>query len=124
MLYSLSIYIKPLEYQNNKVSERTNYLAGRIVWQKYNCQSCHQLYGLGGYLGPDLTNEISRSGKGEAVIKALVRNGTKQMPAFNLSELEMDQLIGFLKVTDESGTADPRNFNRDQFGMIEPNEKK
>ena len=34
--------------------------SGKLVWQKHNCQSCHQLYGLGGYLGPDLTNVISQ----------------------------------------------------------------
>ena len=35
-------------------------LAGRRVWLANNCQACHQLYGFGGFLGPDLTNAASR----------------------------------------------------------------
>lgn len=92
---------------------------GRLVWQKYNCQSCHQLYGLGGYLGPDLTNVYSAKGKGETFIKAFIRSGTKQMPSFDLSPDEEAQLLEFLRSTDESGIADPRNFRIHFSGMIE-----
>ena len=63
-----------------------------MVWQKYNCQSCHQLYGLGGYLGPDLTNVYSAKGKGELFIKAFLHAGTKQMPSFDLSKEEEKEL--------------------------------
>jgi nitric oxide reductase subunit C len=92
---------------------------GRLVWQKYNCQSCHQLYGLGGYLGPDLTYIYSAPGKGEIVIKALVKSGTTQMPSFNLTIEEETNLLQFLKSTDASGQADPRKFLVKSNGMIE-----
>ena len=92
---------------------------GRLVWQKYNCQSCHQLYGLGGYLGPDLTNIYSAAGKGEVVIKAIVKSGTSQMPSFSLTAKEESSLLQFLKSTDASGLADPRNFVVKSNGMIE-----
>lgn len=46
------------------------------------------------------------------------------MPAFNLTEHEMNALIEFLKSTDASGKADLRNFSIDNFGMIEENETK
>ena len=97
---------------------------GHLVWQSYNCQTCHQLYNLGGYLGPDLTNIISNPDKGEKTVRALVKSGTKQMPAFNLTEHEMNALIEFLKSTDASGKADLRNFSIDNFGMIRKNETK
>ncbi len=29
---------------------------GKEVWQKYNCVSCHTLFGNGGYVGEDLTH--------------------------------------------------------------------
>lgn len=29
---------------------------GKKVWQKYNCVSCHTLFGNGGYVGEDLTH--------------------------------------------------------------------
>ena len=31
---------------------------GRALWHRRNCQSCHQIYGFGGFLGPDLTNAV------------------------------------------------------------------
>lgn len=97
---------------------------GRLVWQKYNCQTCHQLYSLGGYLGPDLTNVMSHPQKGENLVRAMIKTGTKQMPSFNLSDNEMVQLIEFLKSVDASGTADPRSFVIKSNGMIEHGEVK
>lgn len=76
---------------------------GRLVFQKYNCQACHQFYGLGGYLGPDLTNASSRPGKGDNYLRAILRTGIGQMPNFNLSENEIDALSAFLKYTDQTG---------------------
>jgi nitric oxide reductase subunit C len=32
--------------------------AGKLVWQRHNCVSCHTLFGNGGYVGEDLTNII------------------------------------------------------------------
>lgn len=119
LLYSFSIYLKPfgikreIKFDIKKASE------GRIVWQKNNCQSCHQLYGLGGYLGPDLTNVISNPKKGEIIINQMVKYGVRQMPAYNLSEYDLKCLIEFLKSTDATGSADPRNYLTTYTGMIE-----
>lgn len=112
--YTASIYFIPIRMTNSEGSEAA---AGRLVWQKYNCQSCHQLYGLGGYLGPDLTNVYSA--KGKLFIRAFLRAGTNQMPSFHLSKEEEQYLIAFLKSTDASGTADPRSFVTKANGMIE-----
>lgn len=124
LIYSFSIYLKPLSVNDDTKFNKDIAAKGRLVWQNYNCQSCHQLYGLGGYLGPDLTNFISNPQKGETLLRAMVKTGTKQMPAFNLSENEMQELIEFLKSTDASGNADPRAFARTNFGMIEHHETK
>jgi nitric oxide reductase subunit C len=93
---------------------------GRLIYEKYNCQACHQLYGLGGYLGPDLTNVYSEPYKGEALIRAFVRSGIKQMPAFKMTDKELDLLVDFLKSVDEGGVADPRQFEITPTGMIHP----
>ena len=97
----------------------TNYDAGKgqIVWQKYNCNACHQLYGLGGYLGPDLTNTYTL--KGTDYIKAFVNNGTTVMPNFHLSEQEMNALLSYLKCIDATGRSDPRTFILNYNGTIE-----
>ena len=92
---------------------------GRLVWQKYNCQACHQLYGLGGYLGPDLTNVYSRRARHVPYIAGVIRGGTGQMPGFDLSSAEEQALMEFLKDCDRSGSADPRSFNVHITGMVE-----
>lgn len=122
LIYSFSIYMKPLSIKEDLRFDKKLASEGRLVWQEYNCQSCHQLYSLGGYLGPDLTNVISNPSKGEKIIRAMIRSGTKQMPTFNLTDNEMNSLIEFLKSTDVSGKADIRNFSSNKFGMIEKNE--
>ncbi len=124
LIYSFSIYLTPLSVKEDIRFNKQKASDGRLVWQTYNCQSCHQLYGLGGYLGPDLTNIISKPNKGGKIIKAIVGSGARQMPAFNLSDQEMNNLIEFLKSVDASGTADPRSFRYDKTGMIEGNETK
>ncbi len=76
------------------------------------------MYGLGGYLGPDLTNLVSSKGKSEAYILALIQTGNLQMPSYNLSEDEKRELMEFLKSTDASGVSDPRSFEKEITGMI------
>ena len=55
LAYSYSIYIQPLSEKEAIGFNKQKAADGRLIWQKYNCQSCHQLFGLGGYLGPDLS---------------------------------------------------------------------
>lgn len=119
-IYTLSIYLTPALAENNNSFDRALAAEGRLVFQQYNCQSCHQLYGLGGYLGPDLTNIYADPVKGEQVIRSVVMYGSRQMPAFQLNEEEMLALVEFLRSTDASGIADPRNFIVLPDGMIKP----
>jgi len=80
-----------------------NALEGQKIWQDNNCTACHQLYGLGGYLGPDLTNIISNPKKGEVYTKAFFNSGINSMPKFNFSENEKNKLISFLTEVDQTG---------------------
>lgn len=109
--YSVLIYMSEGTV-DQKVAE------GRLVWQKYNCQSCHQLYGLGGYLGPDLTNLMSETGKSETYLNAIIESGTNQMPVLGLSEDEIRKVIEFLKSVDSSGDGRLNSFKRELNGMI------
>lgn len=124
LIFSFSIYMRPLSVKKVEGIKVEKAAEGRLVWQKYNCQSCHQLYGLGGYLGPDLTNEYSKFSGNHEVLKAFFKGGFKQMPTFSLTKNEEDLLIEFLKETDASGNGDPRNYKLLNDGMIEQNGRK
>ncbi len=78
-------------------------LHGQQLWQENNCWSCHQIYGLGGYLGPDLTNVFSEVGKGPDYIKAFLNSGIKSMPKFNFSEEEKGAIVSYLQKIDSTG---------------------
>jgi len=91
--------------------------AGKLSWQKYNCNACHQVYGLGGYLGPDLTNVYSV--RGPAYIEAFLKNGTSIMPDFHLDQSEIKNLLGFFRQLDASGRSDPKTFTLSYDGTIE-----
>jgi len=117
--FSVWIYAIPL-FSPSPYSEKELHLVaeGKLVWQKHNCHTCHQLYGLGGYLGPDLTNVYSRSGNNEHYIRGIVKSGVKQMPAFEISEEEMNALLQFLKNVDQSGTSNPQDYQPEILGTF------
>ncbi len=75
---------------------------GKLIFQEKNCIACHQLYGLGGYLGPELTTVISARGKGRDYAFAFIRSGTVRMPDFKLSHEEVDCLVEYLIFVDRT----------------------
>ncbi len=79
---------------------------GHKIWLKSNCQSCHQIYGFGGFIGPDLTNSIERLTKDQ--IKQILTLGSKQMPAFNFNINEQKSLIAYLKHLNTTGKSKPK----------------
>jgi nitric oxide reductase subunit C len=96
---------------------------GKEIWNKSNCIACHQIYGSGGYMGPDLTNVISAKGKGEMYAKILIKTGTKRMPNFNLTDDEVGFVVEFLKHVDRSGIYPNKEFVAGWFGDISLKEK-
>ncbi|MDA0667594.1 MAG: cytochrome c [Planctomycetota bacterium] len=82
-------------------------LAGRRVWLANNCQACHQLYGFGGFLGPDLTNAASRLQKPQLADRLALGKG--QMPKFDLPEDDVTALWEFLSAMNETGIGQARN---------------
>ena len=98
-------------------------LKGQKIWQDSRCFSCHQLYGLGGYLGPDLTNVYSAKGKGPAYISAIVNSGVRSMPKFNFSPSENLAIIAYLREIDSTGYYPYYNARIGLDGWVEINEK-
>jgi len=100
-IYNFLIYSSKNDESYVKLSKEA--IVGQQLWQKNNCWSCHQVYGLGGYLGPDLTNTYSTENKGPKYIKAFLNSGVKSMPKFNFSEEEKEAIVTYLKHIDQSG---------------------
>jgi len=85
---------------------------GKTVWEDNNCIGCHTLVGEGAYYAPELGNVYFRRGGGNLVafkgfmqgwmrIQPLGVPGRRQMPQFNLTVQQVDDLAEFLKFTAE-----------------------
>ena len=89
---------------------------GAAVFQQYNCVACHQFYGLGGYMGPDLTNVFSR--RGEAYARAFIQSGTAAMPNLGLADAEIDAVIAYLAFVDKTGTYPIEDYDLQWLGTV------
>lgn len=80
---------------------------GKTLWENNNCIGCHTLMGEGAYFAPELGNVFNRRGNtDEEVFKVYLQSwmkiqplktpGRRQMPQFNLSEEEVNNLADFL----------------------------
>ncbi len=84
-------------------------VAGKRIWENNNCIGCHTLLGEGAYFAPELGNVYKR--RGPDFIKAWIKGqptgapGRRQMPQFNLTEQELDDMVAFLKYASEINTA-------------------
>mgnify|MGYP006183936697 CR=1 FL=1 len=85
--YNYTLYTTQSDYGTIRLSEKA--LQGEKHWRENNCNACHQLYGLGGYLGPDLTNVYSFRKGDVQYLKSMFNSGVKAMPRFDFNETEM-----------------------------------
>ena len=83
-------------------------LRGRALWHSHNCYTCHQLYGFGGFLGPDLTNAAPRLTR--ARLDEVLTQGSLQMPPFHLGAADIDAIEAFLRAMDKTGIGQARAF--------------
>lgn len=120
LIYSWLVYTSGTEYNIKEEYNTTEANFGKKNFQKYNCISCHQIYGLGGYMGPDLTNVITTSGKGEKYAFAFLKSGTDRMPNYQLTDEEINSLIAYLKYVGKSSNYSIEKFNTTWYGTIEP----
>jgi nitric oxide reductase subunit C len=111
VVYSFFIASSVTNFNRGKEALSENARSGKLLFQKYNCISCHQIYGLGGYMGPDLTNVASAEGKGEGFINGLLKYGTNRMPDFHLNDNEIKDLTAYLSYIDKTGKSPVRDFS-------------
>ena len=98
-----------LPARDNRANLTPEVIAGKKIWETRNCIGCHTLLGEGAYFAPELGNVYTRRGPDfiKAWIKAQPTNtpGRRQMPQFNLTEKELDDLVAFFKYMAEINTA-------------------
>jgi nitric oxide reductase subunit C len=87
----------------NEAANTPEVIAGKHVWHRKDCINCHTLLGEGAYYAPDLT-KITKQ-RGSAYLAAFLKDPSKFyseerdrriMPAQNLSDQEIQELIAFL----------------------------
>ncbi|MFC2973005.1 c-type cytochrome [Azotobacter bryophylli] len=97
-----------LPKRTNEAAMSESVVRGKLVWEQNNCIGCHTLLGEGAYFAPELGNVYERRG-GEQSFKPFLHAwmkaqptgaaGRRQMPQFNLTEQEVDDMAEFLKWT-------------------------
>ena len=90
--------------------------AGKHLWEKHACINCHSILGEGAYFAPELGNVMIRWGVQDdpaAATEALKTwmdamptgiEGRRQMPQFNLTDEEYQDLANFLIWTSKINT--------------------
>lgn len=90
--------------------------AGKKIWERHACIDCHTILGEGAYYAPELGNVWVRFGGKDdpdgtrEALKAWMKGqpsgiaGRRQMPHFEISDAELDQLVDFFKWTSELDT--------------------
>lgn len=97
-----------LPKRDNRAAITEQVAHGKLIWEQNNCIGCHTLLGEGAYFAPELGNVYKR--RGPEFIKAWIKMqptkvpGRRQMPQFNLTDQELDDLVDFLKYTSEINT--------------------
>lgn len=103
-----------LPARDNRQNLTEQVVAGKKVWETYQCIGCHSLLGEGAYFAPELGNVYVRRGGdqgGGEFIKAWIKAmptgtpGRRQMPQFNLTEKQLDDLVAFLKYSSQINTS-------------------
>jgi len=73
---------------------------GKRTWQKYNCNDCHTILGIGGYYAPDIT-KVATYRDHDWLERFLsdphgVWAAERRMPNFHLTKTEIDNLVAFM----------------------------
>ena len=89
---------------------------GKRVWEENSCINCHSLLGEGAYFAPELGNVWVRYGgrddpqAAREALKAWILSmptgieGRRQMPRFDLSDQQLDDLASFFEWTSKINT--------------------
>jgi nitric oxide reductase subunit C len=115
VFYSFYVYTAGTEAAHvPQMSDQARH--GQKLFQQHNCIACHQFYGLGGYMGPDLTNVVST--RGAAYAGVFIANGTSRMPNLGINAEDTAALVAYLEFVDGTGTYPPKNYDVTWYGTV------
>lgn len=97
-------------------ASRATIAAGEAVWRAHDCQACHALYGLGGHLGPDLTNVLRD--RDATFFHLTLAEGRRRMPAFTLAPAEEAALLRYFEALNASAESPLRGPDAPVFGRF------
>lgn len=100
--------------KQENVTPESVHISGKRIWNSNQCSTCHSIFGLGGHLGPDLTNLNSRQDK--SYIHNIIRTGLKKMPAYDLTDAEIQSLHAYFQYLNELGSYPGKSVKEDYFG--------
>ncbi len=100
--------VQNLPKRDHRENITNSVIRGKHIWETRDCVGCHTILGEGAYFAPELGNVYKRRG-GEFIkawIKAMPTRvpGRRQMPQFNLTDQQLDDVVSFLKWTSEINT--------------------
>lgn len=99
---------RALPGRDNSANLTPSAVRGKHLWEVNNCIGCHTLLGEGAYFAPELGNVYKR--RGPEFIKIWMKAqptgvpDRRQMPQFNLSEDELNDMVEFFKYVSEIDT--------------------
>jgi nitric oxide reductase subunit C len=91
---------------SDKISPQV--VEGKRIWQHYDCNDCHTIFGIGGYYAPDVTKTYAI--RGDAWLRQFLKEPGKmypagrQMPNFHLADAQIDSLVAYLNWVSEVDT--------------------
>ena len=101
--------VQSLPKRDHRENITASVVRGKHIWETRDCVGCHTILGEGAYFAPELGNVYKR--RGGDFIKAWIKAqptgapGRRQMPQFNLTDQQLDDLVEFLKWTSEINTS-------------------
>ena len=99
---------RKIPFRSNAQAITESVVKGKKLWETRNCIGCHTLLGEGAYFAPELGNVYKR--RGPDFIKVWIRSqpthipGRRQMPQFNFTEEQLDDMVEFLRWTNNVNT--------------------
>jgi nitric oxide reductase subunit C len=86
-------------------------VAGKRVFEKYNCNDCHTLLGFGGYYAPDMTRVFQRIGADGIRFRVkspqlAFATSFRKMPQQHVPDGEIDDLVAFFQWVGEVNNND------------------